>query len=211
MISALPLIAFTFAAQLSAAAPLAHALVAEFPSKFDTVSEAMPFALAAKGVETEWMSAEQLLAIVRHESGFDVRSAPRGTWPRVHTAPRRKHYIAGLLQLTYEVKPEREKRAATDMERQVAWDAARDGMSIAQSFVDAMDDRPGLQSLGRWARICRGHGVRNVTACAVSGHARGYRAAWAMDSELWTYVQRVAARLRARVQRVERDLTRSST
>ena len=71
----LPLAAFVFAARLQRAAALSSALVATYPSKAEFAPE---HALAAALVETETFPAEALLAISRHESGFDCRSAPRG-------------------------------------------------------------------------------------------------------------------------------------
>lgn len=193
------LLSYVFAAQFAHAAPLAVALADEFPSKFATAADALPIALAAKAVETPWISAEELVAIMRHESGFAPNSAPRGHWNVNGPVPRRRHLICGLAQVTYE----HAHKPPTDADRRATWNECKRGMTVWQSFADAVADRPGLQSLGRWARICRErYHVSDVTACAVSAHARGGRAGRAMESELWTYVQRVSKRLRAKVQRM---------
>ena len=193
----MPLVGYAVAAMVRDAAPLALALIANPSGHSFTPAEAMEHALAARAVETPDLPAEVLLAVALHESGLDGRSSPRGRWnPAVTHAPRRKHYICGALQVTYEVKPARRAAPPTSEERETAWSWCLYGMDTFVSYADAVDDRPGLQSLGRWARICRErYAARSVTACAVSAHARGGRAGRAQRSELWTYVRRVATML----------------
>lgn len=195
----LPIIAFAFASAFAQAAPLADAMLhdpAAHGHRGVTPESALINALAALANETPELPAEVLLAISLHESGLSPTSSPRGHWNPAGPVPRRRVLICGLLQVSYEVKPERRASPPTASERAAAWARCRAGMDVFTSYADAVADRPKLQSLGRWVTVCRErYHARNVTACAVSGHAAGGRAGRAERSPLFTYVLKVATRL----------------
>jgi len=205
MIAALPLGAFLLSGALSTAAPLAHAVLHDPAARGHrgvTPESAMLNAIAALANETPTLPATVLVAIALHESGLSVTSSPRGHWNPSGPVPRRRVLICGALQGSYEVKPERRESPPTEAERADAWRRCKAGMTVEASYADAVADRPMLQSLGKWVRVCRTrYHARNVTACAVSAHSSGGAAGRAGTSPLWRYVVTVSTRLRHAVEK----------